>query len=156
MVRLMASEQFLKFYGFHKARRGIYYAYYEEPMAGRRWAWLQRLCFKILRWLGARAEEKGIERVEIDYDGILDLIVEQPGRLRDVLEGQLRYVILGPRQARDILRDADPYYYKTFTLHDQQTRLCYRGVQHRGVLFGMTVIVIPWFDGVLLLPELGD
>jgi hypothetical protein len=41
-------------------------------------------------------------------------------------------------------------------LHDTTTRVHLNRLEYHRVLAGMQLIVVPWFDGILLLPELGE
>jgi hypothetical protein len=159
VVRDMAAsrEQFMKFYAFREVPLDQL-AFFEHPLRGK-WHRIQRWCFKILRYLGAYRKEFGVERYEVDCKSLLDGIMEHPGReLRRLIEyREFKYILVGYHQARDIIRGLNhDYYHEIPSLHDTTTRVHLNGLEYHRVLAGMQLIVVPWFDGILLLPELGE
>jgi hypothetical protein len=144
----------MKFYGFDQAPLDGY-AFYERPFG--KWRWLQRQCFKILRYLGAYRQEMGMTRSEVDYKSLAEAALEHPRQLMKLINSErMAYIIVGYHQAREILHGLNEYEYTEVpSLDDMTTRFYLRGVEYWGVFAGMCIIVVPWFDGMLFLPELG-
>jgi hypothetical protein len=149
----MAITRFQKFYSLQDVPLD-HLAYFERPLG--RHLWLQRLCFKVLRYLGAYVQEKGVTRAELDPDRLLEVIEEQGYQLSHLLKQRMQTIVLGPNEAQRVIRDLPPWEYTSVVLDLDFGRKVRNGVEYRGRLYGMRVVVVPWFDGVLLLPKLED
>jgi hypothetical protein len=107
----------------------------------------------LARWIWCRFGENHYEHVEgfrkitIDSDSIRELICESKHNLNLIAEDNCRHVIVGPEQF--------------FELRDEFCKLSFDYkmplvVNREITVYGLKVHVIPWFEGVLLLPELNE
>lgn len=116
----------------------------------RGWRWLQRLCLWVLRWLSCYYERKEVKMkyVTLRTDKILELVRETKlVAWRRHLEP--RYLIVGQRQFYELIHESEEegdYTYFRASLPNM-------GHEHH-TAYGLEIIRVPWFDGVVLLPEL--
>lgn len=118
------------------------------------WLWLQRLCFFALRKIGAYRQHtvEFIQRTPQQNNNLIKMLFEQQRVVRDMLERQRKFrVYVGPDEQ--------------YRLHELvqmnggvvqlDTRLpvgnpgAWSGIR----IFGISVTVIPWMSGCLVVPE---
>ena len=110
----------------------------------RRLRWLQRLCIWILDRLGCQcySEQMRVDTIDIHFDRVADLIWAQARGIREITGKLPKYVILGHEQAVELeLPTVGQLAWEMPLLSSGRFR-------------GMTVIVAPYFDGVVCLEEL--
>lgn len=87
--------------------------------------------------------------VTIDHHKIVDLIRFAKGGIdRSLWGGMIRHVVVGPRQLKDVHREIDDVAPFSLGINVPMSN----GREMR--ILGLTVHMIPWFDGILLLPDL--
>lgn len=120
-------------------------------------AWLQRLCIRILRKLGCYAL-KNIEvetkRIDRDIDPIIEYLHRQKFSVLNVLdrfEDVPLHLLIGSKEWHKVCRQTElhPQYFS----YAGELSVC-GGRYGRGQLIGMTVHVIPWMTGALVVPRL--
>lgn len=117
----------------------------------RRLKWLQRLCFWVLDKIGCEYYDPcmTVKMVEIDFDRIVDLIMQQEHAVRCISNRRCKYVLLGHKQMCQLNMAVNDQTQFAFPLH------YYPRVKKPYKMFmGLKVILVPWFDGVLCLEEL--
>lgn len=106
---------------------------------------LQRLCLWILDKIGCHYYEDYmmVETVKINPDDIVDLVMRQAGAIRYVL-GDCSHLILGREQMHQL------------HLGCAERQLEFMIPWHYGEkeFAGMTVVFVPWFDGIVCLSSL--
>jgi len=121
-------------------------------------AWLQRLCIRILRKLGCYALtniEVQTKRIDRDIDPIIEYLSRQKFsvlRVLDRFEEDLPlHLLIGSEEWHKVCRqtELDPQYFS----YAGELSVC-GGRYGRGQLIGMTVHVIPWMTGALVVPRL--
>jgi hypothetical protein len=127
---------------------------YTRAMVWRDWKRFKWLEKRFKRWWYRLSDVYVIKKpmfqtVEIDSTRILELVLKSKLNIKNLIGRDCRHVIIGPKQLHEIEREIDinPL---SFGIREK--------VQYRGKieLIGLTVHCIPWFDGVLLLPELEE
>lgn len=106
----------------------------------REWLWC-RWSDEFVRW------EEYIEEAEINEAHVLDAIRASGHDIEAIWNGQLKHVVLGPAQLNMALNEVEccSLPLKLALGRNEVRKLC-----------GLTVHLIPWFDGCLLLPELKE
>lgn len=113
----------------------------------RRFRWLQKACLWILSKLKCELAQEIVTHkiTKVNFDSLYNLIAEQ-ARAIEAQTGQFpRCVIMGQEQAYQLFEETI----------EQQVSFNMGGMN--GVpptVFGMAIIVAPWFDGVVCLTEL--
>ncbi len=130
------------------------------PMSGRtyqemRQTWWNRPFAWLRSWLWHRwSQEQFVTKTDyvphrVSYDHICALLIKEKTTLRYLLGQKCKHIIIGPKQAYQLADDflglATSFSMPVTLLIDGETKI-----------FDMTVHIIPWFDGVLLLPDLKD
>lgn len=114
----------------------------------KRWTWLEKIARKC--WLMFSEKGKcrvpGYKRVVVEHDKILELCREAMNKFRR-LQDIPRHIVMGPRQFGDAMLEFDG---KMISFGVDWTLRDIREIK----VLGMTVHVVPWFDGILLLPDL--
>lgn len=105
--------------------------------------WLQKLCLWVLRKLGCQYSYKyrSVKTVRVDLEKLHELILQQSHAVRRVLGWKCKYLIIGEELALKLSIEADDMFW--FNVPNESRRFA-----------GMIVIVVPWFEGFLCLPEL--
>lgn len=118
-----------------------------------RWQWMERL----LRYCWFRlaapffSERTHYHTVNIDGESWCDLIAESQQRLRMIAGSEkCRHVIVGPKQFSQLSGEL----YNRFSFPVNMTLQERTGGEMK--VFGLTIHCIPWFDGMLLLPDLNE
>lgn len=123
----------------HEARRVRFEEHEKFTLRSDRPAvWLQRLCFIVLRKLGAfsHGETITVERRIVDCDKFMDAILIQMRSIEEFFN----------RRAQRILIGAEDY---AALMHEEMASFYYTG---RREFLGMKVQVVPWMKGVLVMP----
>jgi hypothetical protein len=118
----------------------------------KRFKWLQRLCIRILNKLGCQryVMQSTFETVTVDFDNIVELVLKQSYAIECVTGRRCKYLVLGRKQMIE-LDLAVPEGHMLFQFpHDYKARI-YLGSM---IFAGLKVVIVPWFDGILCLPEL--
>lgn len=128
------------------------------------WAWLQRLCFKILNMSGGLRPHfdafQIVQEVVIDPDQTADKIyrmaADQLAMLRDeppkrILLGRKEFMSL--HQALGDIRSVAYFSFELDYYKEERYRTNdpYRPYQTRRTLYKVPIEVIPWMEGVLVL-----
>jgi hypothetical protein len=133
---------FNKFYGMCHVEKTWIAHYAFDPT--KRCPWLQKICFSILKRLGAYAHPSGSDVFALEGDRLIDLILQQEWNLEEYHCQRFEAMVIGPRQVTLIAHQAYEGGYLEISLDQPFVP------DH---LFGMRVLIVPWFDGVLLLPK---
>lgn len=132
---------------YHLEPHSTRYQYKEAyaPNPERPLFWLQRLCCRILDKLGAWYYQDRVQYQTVDMN-LGDLVQALYTNVRDIrlLTGkQSKYLIVGRQQQMEILKWADPFYVRV-----DASRF------NRIEFYGLTVVCVPWIDGLFVLPDL--
>lgn len=115
----------------------------------RKWYWFK--VSLIYRWCEPHEETiTRVEPVRVSVDNIVEMITRQHDALHRIINKGCRHVIVGPRQMFELQRDCTVGCVGPMNF-GVPLRI---GVDGKIEVLGMQVHLIPWFDGVLLLPEL--
>lgn len=118
----------------------------------RKFRWFQRFAIWILAKLDCQyiSMETNISYVEIDIDKLFDMITDSQYALGSILRKEAGYVVLGGDQMTQLQIEAGTY--MSFNVpSDYQSRIYYNN--QRISVNGLRVILIPWFDGIVVLPK---
>lgn len=111
----------------------------------RRFKIIQRACLWVLRKLGCEYRKNTIsyKSISIDTASVLAMAQAQYDAIGRQVGSPPRYVIVGRKQAHELVGQ-----HLNSQLHFNF------GCSYNKEVMGMTVIVAPWFDGVVCLSEL--
>lgn len=125
-----------------KTRHILDKRYYEFKQRGKH-KWLQKLCFWILDKLKCHAllQEDFAERIVIDPPKIMDKIMMQTKEIYDHGRFDQKEVFIGPEQLKNLRMDCQNF--MTFTAP----------VGINAQVMGMDITVVPWMEGVLVVPK---
>ena len=116
------------------------------------WVWLQRLCLFFLRKIGAYAfdVEQTYDRMVVKPDRLLSGILTQKHELMLTYHREGERLLMGPEEFCRLQEDACPQ--KVWTPLDFTIpyRWYDRGEKR---VFGLNITVVPWMNGVLVLPR---
>jgi len=145
----MASYNYSAYIPRMKQEKAITGAYSFNPE--RRLRWLQRLCLWILKKLKCQHYDEYIsmETFKVEFDSIVDLIISQSAAINRVYSHRCKYVILGRRAMMELQIELDRQLWFNFPSDFECPQ--YR---NRMTFAGLTIIVVPWFEGVLCLERL--
>lgn len=118
----------------------------------RRWRYVScvlRLMARIVLWLweAVSAEEYKPMRVCVDCDKVQDLIVRCQHSMNLIWQQEAKHVVVGPRQMNAIECECPRGPYNV----PIDVRLQRGGLTK---IFGLTIHVLPWFDDIVVLPDL--
>ncbi len=107
----------------------------------RRHHWLQRWCIAILQWLECHQYEAvcSIEKVTIDKVALLERILIQRTSIIEAMYREPSTLIIGSKDFAELANMPELRY-----------PLCFQMGQRN--LFGLTVRVVPWMTGFVVLP----
>lgn len=110
--------------------------------------WLQKLCFKLLDLLNCRKKDYIIKynRITIDKKLFFNNLLKYSYELSRTFNITPKYLLLGPELFSELSLQIIPPNYKKEILFDIEYEVCYKG-------YMLHVIIIPWMDGYLLLPN---
>jgi len=89
------------------------------------------------------------KRVTLQEENILDLIRKDHRNLEGIWRNEIRHVIVGPEQLFAI--EDESWIKSSINFHPLNLELANNGQRK---VFGLHIHVVPWFDGILLLPDL--
>ena len=123
--------------------------------ASKRHHWLQKICFRILGKLGCYWIEPMTKTnyIDIESDDIFDLILQARTTHMRLLRDEIRYAIIGTHEFDKLVCEfyvKIPYHIPRYT---DDTNYHVREISS---FLNMQVIIVPWFHGVLLLPEITE
>ena len=106
--------------------------------------WLQKVCLWVLRKLGAYhiVDDVKIERYVIDADNFMSRLYKQQGVLLR-LDMDPTHLLIGAEDYAELMREVAATEMLTFRAE----------YYHGHSIMGMTVHVIPWMRGCLVLPD---
>jgi len=113
----------------------------------KKWKLLQKMCFAILEWIGAHKEEVEVRRVRIDGQKIIDNLCTQH---KDILQNYSRddgaRLLMGPIEFSDLSGEPSVGAIISPSIRgrwcDGEVSFC-----------GMEITVLPWMEGMLVVPE---
>lgn len=112
--------------------------------------WLQRLCFWWLRLRGLNHETievKTIKTVAEDGSPALEVIMKQRFSIEEFFNVDAECLLIGAEDYAELMRTMTPEQMLSF---QSQARI---GRDRQIEIYGLTVTIIPWMKGVLLLPK---
>ena len=131
-----------------------------EPLDSEDQSWRARFGRRILTWLKNHgwAQHPTVEDIqvrEVSTDRFIDAVMAQVQGIQGVLNLRGKYIIMGPAQFDEAMRWEGP---ATRQYIEVPIRVGYKTASRYGQPFNakildLIVIVVPWFDGVLVLPE---
>lgn len=112
-----------------------------------RLVWLQRVCAWLLSKLGKHAIEREVtlERHVIDSDDFMQRVFQQCDDIVRLFNREPKNLLVGTEDFAEIMGAAQAS--QPFTFQSEYW--------HRGKIFGLTVQVVPWMKGILVMPN-GD
>ena len=110
--------------------------------------WLQEACFFVLRKLRAFhiGHKSTIERHLIDSDGFIDKLFKQQEGIEQFFHRRPTDLLIGAEDYAKLMKEAASTQAFNFNAH----------YGYRREILGMTVHVIPWMRGVLVMPDTHD
>lgn len=124
-----------------------------EFSAARKWPWLQRICFGILNWLGANAEDtvEVFSRVKQENDDILVSLFGQQGIWLERAYREKCRIYMGPGDYKKLMVIAHKNGMRPF---DLDAGIQISTPENRvGTWCSIPITVIPWMDGAVLVPD---
>lgn len=111
--------------------------------------WLQKLCFAILRKLGAfhQMEMVTIERHTIDSSSFVERLFKQKEGIHKFFNKRPKVLLIGAKDYAELMQSKE--FNQQFSFQAQYFYGNDRVVQ----IFGLEVKVIPWMSGVLVMPD---
>lgn len=125
-----------------------------EFTPGQGWTWLQRICFWILKKIGANHYDTkvDIKRVEINLNELTDAVLRQAAEVYERENKKPAYLIIGRKQEMELTRQASNHLFMFHVPHTYRANVSSR--HYENIFAGMKVVVVPWIDGIFVLPEL--
>jgi len=119
-----------------------------EFQPDRKYRWLQKLCFRVLDWIGAHHQEttKTLSISAPPEDIIAHLLAQKAVVRLFHKDGPTR-VIMGPNNFKQLQDRKDCWQY--MELPRVFGKIGYYG-EYR--VFGLDITIVPWLNGVLVLP----
>ncbi len=113
------------------------------------WAWLQRLCFRFLRWRGCQHQQAvtTFTRRRIDPDSVVEALFEQKHSVHEMLGRGGEVVIIGSDDYAQMMRESQLGSPLCFSASYD-----YAAGGHRSAM-GLRVVVVPWISGMVVLPR---
>jgi hypothetical protein len=135
------------------------------PKLSGKWVWLQNLAYKILKKFGKPYEIEVIKysRYTLSVPSLIKAIEQSSNNLQMLMSRRAKYLIIGEdmyyKLTQEKRREENISGYPIFGVNMIQpssqspfeTNYDYR---KREMLFGLTVVVVPWVDGLFVLPDL--
>jgi hypothetical protein len=118
---------------------------------------LQKVLFWVLEKLKAhrRYETVSYQRVYVDLDRMTDMIWRQVEECNRHTDWTAKYIIMGAKQFASLVNENDYPVHVKFNIPNHYNAPLYINNIRRGDYFyGMEVIVLPYMDGILVLPSL--
>jgi hypothetical protein len=118
--------------------------------------WLQRLCFRVLDKLQAHAEfqEIKIMRTRLDLDKLVDALMRNKIDVERIYNKRAKYLVIGGDKWLALTNDT-AHNLQMFTVpYDFNARVGFNSTPTPKMFAGLKVIVVPWVDGLFVLPEL--
>ena len=111
----------------------------------RRYLWVQRVCFYLLRKIGAhrRGEKVTVERHRLDAKTFMERIFKQKDALQYEFSVSPKRLLIGAKDYADLMHEGMASQAFSFQAEYWKNKTVY----------GLTVTVIPWMEGVLVMPE---
>lgn len=110
--------------------------------------WLKPWVLRTLDWLKKyddRVRQAEVVTYTIEEDKLYDLVVKAWEEAKFTWHARIRFLLIGAKQWRELTGDL-PVAWGAFTLE--------KGVPRQ--FLGLEVIVVPWMDGVVVLPEVSE
>jgi hypothetical protein len=120
--------------------------------------WLQKVCFWLLKLLGAHAKfaQEHIKRVDIDLNKLVDALMRNRADVEMLYHKRAKYLVVGADKFEDLVTSPEvqaSYMMFEVPLHFN-ARAGYNGRPMPQMFAGLQVVVVPWIDGMFVLPEL--
>lgn len=112
--------------------------------------WLQRLLFKVLRWLKANSYNTTVtyQTIEIDTQDIFTALMKNRYDVEALYNKRARYVIMGPNDFMRFTKGAEAH--DMMRIHFSAAL----GTKMKPNILGLEVVIVPWIDGFFVLPDL--
>ncbi len=127
-----------------------------QPQKGN--VWLQKILFWILKKLELNADQieyvpDKIERILFDSDKFMQTLVQQRKELIDFYHYyEAERVLIGQNTFNELM-ESDYEFRQMFTFNVQYK---YGGSYNGYNVYGMKMTIIPWMEGILVLPKTFD
>lgn len=108
--------------------------------------WLQKLLFKVLRWLKADSYDTAIEytTVQIDPSSIIDALMRNRVDVERLYNKRARYVVMGPGEFHRFCTGPETNSVMRLNI----------GIHGKRTMLGLEVVIVPWIEGFFVLPDL--
>jgi hypothetical protein len=128
---------------------------YEYDPKGK-WPLIQRACFWVLRKLKAFARfgATEIRRTELDLDKLVEAVMRNRADVMLLYNKQAKYLVVGMDRWYELTGAGDRNYLTFEVPHSFHARIGYDNKPLPQLFAGLKVIVVPWIDGMFVLPEL--
>jgi hypothetical protein len=126
-----------------------------SPQKGKGYWWIQRLCFWLLEKIGAYHfdDKVSIKQFTIDFDDIVEAVVKQEQLVYQISRERPRYLVLGHAQYRKLMGATESMMMFQARFPENFNARIYPK-EYQGMFQGMELLLIPWIDGMFVLPEL--
>lgn len=121
--------------------------------ADRKHVWLQKLCFRILNKLGANwiEDRTEVNYVQIDSSKFMRNIFTQIKEIQSEFQHKPKTILIGSEDYHKLMDDKDFHAMFRFEAEYHTSRRTQFG-EYVGTVDGLSVQVIPWMQGILVLP----
>lgn len=119
----------------------------------RKYVWLQKLCIRILKKLGANwiEDRMTFERIQIDSSKFMKNLFDQVAEIQREFNQKPKTILIGSEDYHKLMGDKELYQMLRFEAEYHTSRRNERG-EYVGTVNGLSVQVIPWMQGILVLP----
>lgn len=122
------------------------------------WRWLRWLVDKVRdRFFIAKIETRvECRRHEVNFDELSRAVIESRRNVECLLGQHARYLIVGLDVFTCLTNEPDyvPHWMQFPVPSDYRANIAMNGTRLEGIFKGLQVVVVPWFDGLVVLPEL--
>lgn len=121
-----------------------------------KYPWLQKLCFKALRWLRASAllQEGEVRRVRLDLDDLVKAIMINQSDVEYIYHKRAKFLIVGHDKFKELAK-CEEFDYHFFDIpSNYRANVGYDREPMPYLFRGLRVVVVPWIDGMFVLPDL--
>lgn len=147
----MSSRQEIRLYkGFSTTVAAVYDPPHYAVNPQGRGVWFQRTCCRLLKWLGATAVHESVEAVtytRLHVDDLRAVLYAQRETIFLATEREARYLLVGRDIMARLLHEDWIGYHNLGTID----------FSHVGIApLGLQVVLVPWMDGCVAVPELKE
>jgi hypothetical protein len=118
------------------------------------WVRLQRLCFWFLAKIGAYDMQAVVsyKRVDLNLDDVVRATLEHEQNIYTLTHRKGKYLVVGNKQWMELAKQAADQFVMFPFPPNYRANIHPR--EHQNMFAGMKIVVVPWIDGLFVLPDL--